>query len=49
MWTVDTEEVTVALPDRKIQYLLNLLDIPAMQRRIGHRELEHLMVKLRSM
>ena len=34
-WKIDTEAGTVALPERKIQYLNQLLSISATQQRIG--------------
>ena len=48
-WTINTEAETVALPERKLQELRDLLDIPTSQRRMGRKELERLVGKLRSM
>ena len=39
----------VALSERKLQELRDLLDIPTSQRRMGRKELERLVGKLRSM
>ena len=48
-WIIDTKAGTVALPDRKIQKLRNLLAIPTTQRRMSRNNLERLIGKLRSM
>ena len=48
-WIIDTKAGTIALPERKLQELRDLLDIPTSQRRMGRKELEHLLGKLRSM
>ena len=48
-WTIDTEAGTVALPERKLQELRDLLEIPLFQRHMGRKELEQLVGKLRSM
>ena len=48
-WLIDTETGTVALPELKHLELLQLLSITAMQGRIGRKELERLVGKLRSM
>ena len=48
-WTINTEVGTVALPKHKLQELRDLLDIPTSQRRMGRKELERLVGKLRSM
>ena len=45
-WQINTEAGTVALPERKHRALLQLLAIPATQRRIGWKELERLVEKL---
>ena len=45
---IDTEAGTIALPERKLQELWDLLDIPTSQRRMGRKELELLVGKLRS-
>ena len=34
-WTIDMEAGTVALPERKLWEILNLVDIPVTQCRIG--------------
>ena len=36
-WTLNTEEGTVTLPERKPEELLTLVDIPAIQRRMAER------------
>ena len=36
-WTLNTEEGTVTLPERKLEDLLTLVDIPATQRRMAER------------
>ena len=46
---INTKAETVALPERKLQELQALLDIPISQRRMGRNELEQLVGKLRSM
>ena len=48
-WIFDTEAGTVALPERKLEYLLTMVDIPPTQRRMGRKDLERLVGKLRSM
>ena len=48
-WILDTEAGTVTLLERKLEELLALVDIPATQRRVGRKDLEHLVGKLRSM
>ena len=47
-WIINIEAGTVALPERKLQYLINLLAIPATQRCIGRKDMERLVGKLRS-
>ena len=39
---------TVSLPERKLQEILTLVYIPVMQNRMGRKELERLVGKLRS-
>ena len=46
---IDTEAGKVALPDQKHPELLQLLAIPATQRRMGRKELKRLVRKLHSM
>ena len=48
-WILDTEAGTVTLPERKLKELLTLVDIPPTQRRMGRKDLERLVGKLRSM
>ena len=48
-WTINTESVIVALPKQKLPKLIQLLAIPAMQFRIGGKELERLVGKLHYM
>ena len=48
-WILDTEAGTVTLPERKLEELLTLVDIPPTQRRMGRKDLERLVGKLRSM
>ena len=47
-WILDTEAGTVTLPERKLEELLTLVDIPPTQRRMGRKDLERLVGKLRS-
>ena len=49
MWIIDTEAGKVALPERKLQELRDLLGTPISQRRMGWKELERLVGKLCSM
>ena len=48
-WIIDTEAGAVAHPEHKLQELRDLLDILISQRRMGRKELEQLVGKLRSM
>ena len=48
-WIVATKAGTVALPERKLQEIRDLLDILTTQRRIVRKYLERLVGKLRSM
>ena len=48
-WILDTYAGTVTLPERKIEELLTLVDIPATQRRMGQKDLERLVGKPCSM
>ena len=48
-WLIDTETGTVALPELKHLELLQLLSITITQGRIGRKELERLVGKLRCM
>ena len=48
-WILDTEAGKVNLPERKLEELLTLVYIPATQRRVGRKDLEHLVGKLRFM
>ena len=48
-WILDTEAGKVTLPERKLKELLTLVGIPATQRRMGRKDLERLVGKLRSM
>ena len=48
-WILYTVAGTVTLPERKLEELLALVDIPATQRRMGRKFLEQLVDKLRSM
>ena len=48
VWTNDMEAGTVALPEGKLQELLNLVDIPTTQNRIGGKDLERLVGNLHS-
>ena len=48
MWILYTEAGTVTLPERKIEELLTLVDIPVTQRRMVQKDLEHLEGKLLS-
>ena len=45
-WIVDTEAEMVALPERKLQELHDLLDIPTIQRCMGRKDMERLVGKL---
>ena len=47
-WTINTKAGTVALPERKLHELRDLLDILSSQRRMGRKELERLVGKLHS-
>ena len=48
-WILDTEAGTVTLTEGRLEELLTLVDIPTTQRRMGQKDLEHLVWKLRSM
>ena len=48
-WILATEASIVALPERKLQRLLTLVDIPANQRQMGQKGLERLVGKLHFM
>ena len=48
-WILDTEAGKVTLPERNLEELLTLVDIPANQRKMGQKDLERLVQKLRSM
>ena len=48
-WIIDTEAGTVALPERKLQELQDLLDILTTHRHMGRKDLEFLVGKPRSM
>ena len=48
-WVIYTKTGTVALPERKIQELWDLLYIPTTQRRMGRKNLERLVGKLHTM
>ena len=48
-WILDTEAGTVTLPERKLEELLTLVNIPPTQRRMGRKDLESLVGKLCSM
>ena len=48
-WILDTEAGTFTLPERKLEELLTLVDIPTTQLRMGRKDLERLVGKLRSM
>ena len=48
-WNINREDGTVALPERKLQELNQLLVIPDTQLCIGRKELECLAIKFRSM
>ena len=48
-WILDTYSGTLTLLDRNLEDLLTLVDIPTTQRRMGKKDLEHLVGKLRSM
>ena len=48
-WRIDTEAGTVSLPEQKHPELLQLLAIPATQRRMERKEQECLVEKIRSM
>ena len=45
-WILDTEAWKVNLPERKLEELLNLVDIPDTQRRMVRKDLECLIGKL---
>ena len=45
---LDTKAGTVTLPERKLEELLTLVDIPPTQRRMGRKDLERLVGKIRS-
>ena len=47
--TLDIEAGTVTPPERKIQELLTLVDIPVTQHRMGRKDLESLVENLQSM
>ena len=47
-WIIDIMAGTVALPERKLQELWDLLDIPISQWRMGRKNLERLVRNLRS-
>ena len=48
-WILNTEAGTVTLPERNLGDLLTLVDISTTQRRMGRKDLERLVGKLRSM
>ena len=48
-WILDTEAGTVTLPERNLEELLTMVDIPATQCRMGRKDLERLVGKLCSM
>ena len=48
-WILDTDAGTVTLLERKLEELLTLVDIPATQCRMGQKDLERLVGKIRSM
>ena len=48
-WILDTDAGTVTLPERKLEEILTLVAIPPTQRRMGRKDLERLVGKLRSM
>ena len=48
-WILDTEAGTVTLPERKLEEHLTLVDIPAALRRMGQKDLDCLVGKLRYM
>ena len=48
-WILDAEEVTVALPERKLEEILTILEIPAIQRKMVQKDLESLVGKICSM
>ena len=48
-WILDMGAGAVALPERKLEELLTLVDTPTTQRRIGRKYLERLIGKLRPM
>ena len=48
-WILGKEAGTVTLPERKLEELLTLVNIPPNQRRMGRKDLERLVGKLRSM
>ena len=45
---IDMEAGTVALPERKLQELLTLADIPTVQRHMGRNDVDRLVGKLHS-
>ena len=49
MWILDMESGTVTISEKNLKDLLTLADIPANQRRMGRKDLERLVAKLRSM
>ena len=49
VWILGTEAGTATLPEMKIKEIFTLLDIPYTQRRMGRKDLEHLVGKLCSM
>ena len=48
-WILDIEAGSVTLPDKNLEEFLTLADIPVTHRRMGRKDLEHLVGKLRSM
>ena len=44
-WILDTESGTVTFPERKLEELLTLVNIPVTQRRMGREDLEQLVEK----
>ena len=48
-WIIDTKAGAVALPERNLQELRDLLEISIYHQRMGQKDLEHLIGKLRSM
>ena len=48
-WILNTKAGTVTLPERKLEELLTLVNIPPTQHRMGRKDLERLVGKLCSM